>query len=51
MINLRRIVCAILSEIKDIYLYKYICIYIYIYIYTDIGNMYSNSDDTKLEKG
>ena len=47
MINLRRIVCAILSEIKDIYLYKYICIY----IYTDIGNMYSNSDDTKLEKG
>ena len=32
MINLRRIVCAILSEIKDIYLYKYICIYIYIYI-------------------
>ena len=49
MINLRRIVCAILSEIKDIYLYKYICIYIY--IYTDIGNMYSNSDDTKLEKG
>ena len=51
MINLRRIVCASLSEIKDIYLYKYICIYIYIYIYTDIGNMYSNSDDTKLEKG
>ena len=34
-----------------IYVYMYIYIYIYIYIYTDIGNMYSNSDDTKLEKG